>query len=80
VLSVHPRAHDRNPRVNPSFVVLSIGNSKSNHLGAQGTFNPSLIPIDAVVVVVVQIEVVFLHLLITLITLRGSPLVTRCSG
>jgi len=22
-----------------SFVVLTIGNSKSNHLGAQGTFN-----------------------------------------
>jgi len=25
-----------------SFVVLSIGNSKSNHLGAQGTFNAGM--------------------------------------
>ena len=24
-----------------SFVVLMIGNSRSNHLGAQGTFNPN---------------------------------------
>jgi len=27
-----------------SFVVLIIGNSKSFHLGAQGTFNPNPIP------------------------------------
>ena len=34
-------AHVHKRVLTKSFVVLIIGNSKSFHLGAQGTFNPS---------------------------------------